>query len=247
MRLASRPTSRSSTTSGPLGAPIAIASSASLERVADGHALARGQPVGLDHDARARRGELLGEGERRRAASARTSPARAIGTPAAAATSWQNALLDSIRAAAGARPEDRDARPPRARRRPRPPAAPRVRSRRARRRRPGRPRRPTPPSSGSTSGRQRTRGSVADRVAAGRDEDRVDAGLAGELPGEGVLAAAAPDDEDARRHHERRRAHAGIPGRRRIGRQARSMVWVRSGPTETSTIGTPACSSMAVT
>ena len=42
-------------------------------------------------------------------------------------------------------------------------------------------------------------------------------------------------------------AHAGIPGRRRMGRKARSMVWVRSGPTETSTIGTPACSSIAET
>ncbi len=38
-----------------------------------------------------------------------------------------------------------------------------------------------------------------------------------------------------------------MPGRLRIGRQARSIVWVRSGPTDTSTIGTPACSSMALT
>ena len=91
---------------------------------------------------------------------------------------------------------------------------------------------------------------LASRCAAlpGRDDDLVDAGLAGELPGEGVLAAAAADDEDAGRHDQRRaRAHAGIPARWRIGRQARSIVWVRSGPTETSTIGTPACSSMAVT
>ena len=42
-------------------------------------------------------------------------------------------------------------------------------------------------------------------------------------------------------------AYAGVGGRWRIGRQARSMVWVRSGPTETNTIGTPACSSSAVT
>ena len=67
-------------------------------------------------------------------------------------------------------------------------------------------------------------------------------GSAGQLPGERVLAAAAADDEDPGRHDQ---AHAGSPGRWRIGRQARSIVWVRSGPTETSTIGTPACSSMA--
>ena len=84
------------------------------------------------------------------------------------------------------------------------------------------------------------------RVVAGRDEYGVDAGLDAQLPGERVLPPAAPDDEDARRHHEAP-AHAGIPGRRRMGRKARSMVWVRSGPTDTSTIGTPACSSMAET
>jgi hypothetical protein len=43
------------------------------------------------------------------------------------------------------------------------------------------------------------------------------------------------------------RIHATIPGRLRIGRQARSIVWVRSGPTDTRTIGTPACDSMALT
>ena len=45
----------------------------------------------------------------------------------------------------------------------------------------------------------------------------------------------------------RRRRQTGAAGRLRIGRQARSIVWVRSGPTETSTIGTPACASSAVT
>ena len=43
------------------------------------------------------------------------------------------------------------------------------------------------------------------------------------------------------------RGQAVAAGRWRIGRQARSIVWVRSGPTETSTIGTPASSSSAVT
>ena len=84
-----------------------------------------------------------------------------------------------------------------------------------------------------------------DRVAAGRHDDEVDPGLGSELPGDGMLAAAATDDEDAGRHH--RQAHPGTTGWWRIGRQARSMVWVRSGPTDSSTIGTPACSSIALT
>ena len=84
------------------------------------------------------------------------------------------------------------------------------------------------------------------RRAPGRHDDLVDAGLRGELPGEGVLAAAAADDEDPGRHDEARGAHdRAIPPRWRIGRQARSIVWVRSGPTETRTIGTPASSSRA--
>ena len=94
---------------------------------------------------------------------------------------------------------------------------------------------------------QRTRGSAAIAVAPGRDDDLVDARLGRELPGQRVLAAAAAHDEDPGRHQEAGRAHAGIPGRWRIGRQARSIVWVRSGPTETSTIGTPACASIALT
>ena len=91
---------------------------------------------------------------------------------------------------------------------------------------------------------RRTRGSSAMRVAARRDDHLVDARLAGQLPGQRVLAAATADDHDPGRHHE---AHAGRPGRLRIGRQARSIVWVRSGPTETRTIGTPACASIADT
>ena len=78
------------------------------------------------------------------------------------------------------------------------------------------------------------------------DDHLVDARLGGQLPGQGVLAAARPDDEHPRRHHEVG-THESTAGRVRIGRQARSIVWVRSGPTDTSTIGTRACSSMAVT
>ena len=43
------------------------------------------------------------------------------------------------------------------------------------------------------------------------------------------------------------RDQAVAAGRWRFGRHARSMVWVRSGPTETNTIGTPAWSSSADT
>ena len=83
-----------------------------------------------------------------------------------------------------------------------------------------------------------------DCIAARNHDDLVDARLGGQLPGQRVLAPAAPDDHDAGRHHE---AHAGSPARLRIGRHARSMVWVRSGPTDTRTIGTPAWLSMAET
>ena len=65
-----------------------------------------------------------------------------------------------------------------------------------------------------------------------------------------MLAPATAEDEDAGGHGERHAgssAQAGVVGRWRIGRQARSIVCVRSGPTETNTIGTPACSSSAVT
>ncbi len=85
-----------------------------------------------------------------------------------------------------------------------------------------------------------------DRGTAGSHGHLVDAGLAGELPGEGVLAGTAADDEDPGRHD--REAHpVATVGRWRMGRYARSMVWVRSGPTDTSTIGTPAATSRAVT
>src|SRR4029079_5271081 len=86
-----------------------------------------------------------------------------------------------------------------------------------------------------------------DRVAPGRDGDLVHTRFDAELPGEGMLAGPAADDEDARGHHEPAGGHAGTPWRWRIERQARSIVCVRSGPTETRTIGTAACSSNAVT
>ena len=103
-------------------------------------------------------------------------------------------------------------------------------------------------SSGST-GTHRTRGSCAIAGAPRRDDDLVDARLARQLPGERVLAPATADDEDPGGHGQghRRGLRPATDGRRRVGRNARSMVWVRSGPTLTSTIGTFAWSSSAVT
>ncbi len=173
-------------------------------------------------------------------------PARAIGTPAAAATSWQNALLDSIRAAACDGPKTAN---PASRSASATPAAsgasgPTTTSSAATERAAAT---TEAPSSASTPGQAADPWHGRDAGAAGGDDDLVDAGLTGELPGEGVLSAATAHDEDAGGHDQRRaRAHAGIPARWRIGRHARSIVWVRSGPTDTSTMGTPACSSIAV-
>ena len=82
----------------------------------------------------------------------------------------------------------------------------------------------------------------ADRRRTGSHHDLVHPGLGRELPGQGVLPRARADDQGPRR-----RRHATRTGCLRIGRHARSMVWVRSGPTDTSTIGTPASSSTALT
>ena len=177
----------------------AIARSASVERVAHRHALAGRQPVGLDHDAAARPPPA-----RRRTRSPRprraNAPARAIGTPAAAATSWQNALLDSIRAAAAVGPKTAI-----------PASIERVGDA-------GRQRRLGPDDDqlgglapGDRDDRRRVERIDArhaadtrlarDRVAPRRDDDLVDARLGGQLPGERVLAPAAAHDEDPGRHH----------------------------------------------
>ena len=124
--------------------------------------------------------------------------ARAIRTPAAAATSWQNALLDSIRAAAAVGPNTAK------------PASSRASATPGGQRRLG--------SDDDQLGRLATgdrhdRGAVErvdaghaahpwlepDRVAAGRDDDLVDTRLGRQLPGQRVLAPAASDDEDAGR------------------------------------------------
>ena len=70
-----------------------------VERVADRDTLAGRQAIGLDDDAAVAR-EPHRERESRRRIGLGERPPRAIGTPAASAISRQNALLDSIRAAA---------------------------------------------------------------------------------------------------------------------------------------------------
>ena len=84
----------------------------------------------------------------------------------------------------------------------------------------------------------------ADRRTPWCHDDLVHARLAGKLPRKRVLACARPHDQRARR---RGRHVSPAADRRRIGRHARSIVWVRSGPTDTRTIGTPASASTAVT
>ena len=191
-RLAAASRSSTTTRAPGVGARPSIAALGLGEVVADGHALAGGQPVGLDDDAAARPRPARG----RTPAPARTSvnaPPRAIRTPAAAATSWQNALLLSIRAAAAVGPEDRDA------------------GRGQRVGDAGRQRRLGPDDhelDGLAPGERDDRVGVeridvarsapaAPRAIAslpGRDDDLVDAGLRTELPGERVLPAAAADD-----------------------------------------------------
>ena len=112
------------------------------ERLGDEHALARGEAVGL-HDvgaAAASRGTRAPRPRRRH----RTRAWRAVGTPAAASTSFIHAFEPSSRAAVGAGPEREPAPGPRPRRPRRRRAAPRGRRRRGRRRARRRAARPRP-------------------------------------------------------------------------------------------------------
>ena len=251
MRLASRPCRRSSTTTQ------ATASRRSLQtgrrgqlldgafglgrRIAHDHALACRQAIRLDHDAVPAAGQLGREGDRRgrvieggRARHPDAGRARDVVTE-------RLARLDPGRRLR--RPEDGEAC-----------SAKRVGDA-------GRQRRLRPDDDqlgglapGDRDDRRRIERVDARRPAdawlgrdggtPGRDDHLVDARFAGQLPGERMLAGAAPDDEDPGRHDQ---AHADNPGRLRIGRHARSIVCVRSGPTDTRTIGTPACASMADT
>ena len=212
-------------------------------------ALARGEAVLLQHDAAPGGTELRHVGASRRFLAAAKARPRAMRTPAASATSRQNAFEVSIRAAVAGRPEHADAG-----------VRQRVRDARGERRL-----RPDHDELRGDRARGRDDGTGVERVDGGQAAHPVLVAIAalpgatktsfmpgsrGELPGERVLARARADDEGAgRRRCARRavRARDRARGRRRIGRQARSIVWVRSGPTETSTIGTPASSSTALT
>ena len=141
--------------------PRAIAAIGLVDVVADGHALAGGEAVGLDHDAAARRGQLRDEGDRRGPASAERPAAghRHAGGRRDLVAERLARLDPGGRRATGRRP-----RIPASRER----VGDAGRERRLgpdddelRGHRPGRARRRDAPSSGSTSGRQRTRGSRA--------------------------------------------------------------------------------------
>ena len=215
-----------------------------LARVrAHGHALARRQPVGLHDDAVPARGDVArvcarGRDRFERPSLGNADPRRRRDIPAE-----RLARFDPSCRLGG--PERGHAR-----------SAERVGD-------PGRQRRLRPDHRelDGLAARQLDEGRAIERVDAWRDPDArlacypgtarcddhlVDARFGGQLPGQGVFAAADTHDEHPRRHHEAR-AHESTAGRVRIGRQARSIVWVRSGPTDTRTMGTRACSSMAVT
>ena len=168
--------------------------------------------------------------------------ARAVLTPAAAATSWQNAFDVSSRAASRSGPNT---------------AIPAARSASAT---------PAPSgasgptttssaacarasavtavgSSGSTAA-VRTCGSPA--IAAPPGATRTSF-TPGSRPSFQAMACSRPPPPSTSTLVGMTRVMRSVVGRWRLGRHARSIVWVRSGPTETNTIGTPACSSSADT
>ena len=138
-----------------------------------------------------RRARAPGERDRRGRVVERAAPGPSR-TPAAAATSRQNALLASIRAAAAVGPKTA-IRPRQARRRRRPPAAPRARRRPGPPPRAGRARRP-PPVERSTSGTHGPAARARSRRCPGATMTSLTPGSRGQLPGQRVLAAAAADD-----------------------------------------------------
>ncbi len=110
-----------------------------------------------------------------------------------------------------------------------------------------RPERPGRRDDGSRIGRphaavDQDAGQPGDCLASRHREEGLECRLGHELPGERVLASPAPDQQDPPRHGHRRH-----PPRPTVGRSPITTVWVRSGPTETRLIGTPASSSSAFT
>ena len=210
-------------------------------RFADRHALAGREAIGLDDDAASGRGQLAGERDGLGRVSERSRQRHAHPGGLGNVVAERLARLDPGRRRG--RPEDGDTR-----------VSQRIGHAGGERRLGS----DDNELAGLATGKRQDRGRIQrvdpgdaadtrflrDGVAPRCDDDLVDARLGGQLPGERMLAPAAAHDEDPGRHDQ---AHAGNPARLRIGRQARSMVWVRSGPTDRSTIGTPAWSSIADT
>ena len=205
----------------------------------DRHALAGGQPVLLDDHARPGRRESRSRHGPPRAGRCRPSRVPSGRRPRRrprGRTTW------TIRwRLPRGRPEDRDPGLDRAHRPGRPRAAPPARRRRAR----WPPHGPGPRSrraSTRATSTQRTRGSSAMPALPGATTTSLTPGSPASFQ---ASACSRPPPPTIRTRVGIDEAHAGRLGRLRIGRHARSIVWVRSGPTETSTIGTPACASMA--
>ena len=120
-----------------------------------------------------------------------------------------------------------------------------------------------PQGSGRGSHRGRVGGAHAGVDAHARDgrqggaprhgQDLLDPVLGGEPPGESMLATSSADEEDPPRDGERLAHPAAVPADPGAGRPGasgrswRTTVWDRSGPTETSRMGTPASASRALT
>ena len=186
-RLASSPSRNSSITIGPSPA-AAIAASASARRHGDGHALARGEAVGLDHDGN---GEAVERGQRfGLGLDADISGGR---NPGARAQILGEALDAFEHRRGGARAEHGDARRRARRRRPRRRAAPRGRRRSGR----------CPSRCASATTACGSHGSIATQSAqrampgiAGRGDQLVAARRLPKPPRQRILAPARSQQQD---------------------------------------------------
>ncbi len=168
--------------------------------------------------------------------------ARAIRTPAASASTWQNALELSMRAAAAVGPKV--GIPAAASASATPAASGASGPITARSTRAARAAATTADGSRGSPADHGDAAHACDRVAAGQGDDRRNPGLAGEPHRQRVLASTPAHQEDPVRG---RRDGAHQPRPAASGRSSSITVWVRSGPTETSVIGTPARAASAAT
>ena len=235
MTLASRPRSRSSTTSAGPGPRPSRYDGDVLERepgvVVDRDALAGGEPVLLQHDAVARRRRAR---PRRRAPPLPRPPRTPGRAPSARRPPRRRRGRTPSTSRSAPRPASarrRGCRRPAARRRRRRRAAPPARSRRAPRRSPAPPRRPPRGSSGSTSGRQRTRDSAPIAALPGATTTSFMPGSPASFQASACSRAPEPTMSvrvGAVRHaHRPRRARAGASA----ARPARSSASAPARPT----------------